>query len=345
MSKDFIKILFFSDSHLGFDLPIRPRIQRRRRGHDFFSNYHRILEIAKTKKVDLVVHGGDMFFRTRVHPSIVEKAYQPLISVANAGIPIYIVPGNHERSKLPEHLWLSHKNIHVFDRPKTFLHKTRNTLIALSGFPFARKFNQNFSAILNQTNYRAHKADVHFLCVHQAFEGAKVGPRDFTFRVDKDTLHPASIPSDFSAVLSGHIHRNQCLTQTLTRQILKTPIIYPGSIERTSFAERFEEKNYVILKINPKNTKAKPIIEFHPLPTRPMVKINVPTSDIELAGVKNSIQKRLNPLNPNAIVRIEVTGEKAEEYKLAISAKLLRSLAPESMNISLAYQWANTRKN
>lgn len=196
-----IKILFFSDSHLGFDLPMHPRVQRRRRGHDFFSNYQQILDVALAKKVDLIIHGGDLFFRAKVHPAIVEQAFEPLANVANAGIPIFLVPGNHERSKLPGHLWLAHSNIHVFDQPKTFRLKVGNGVIALSGFPFARKVKRNFQSLLDQTNYLANKADAHFLCLHQTFEGAKVGPSDYTFRVDRDNIPGSEIPAGFTAIL------------------------------------------------------------------------------------------------------------------------------------------------
>ena len=35
-----IRILFLADTHLGYDLPFRPRIQRRRRGPEFFANFN-----------------------------------------------------------------------------------------------------------------------------------------------------------------------------------------------------------------------------------------------------------------------------------------------------------------
>jgi DNA repair protein SbcD/Mre11 len=56
-----IRILFLADSHLGFDLPSAPRVQRRRRGADFLANYAAALEPARAGAVDLVVHGGDVF--------------------------------------------------------------------------------------------------------------------------------------------------------------------------------------------------------------------------------------------------------------------------------------------
>ena len=45
-----MKILFFSDTHLGFDYPIRPRIVRRRRGQDFFNNFERVLKYSLENK-------------------------------------------------------------------------------------------------------------------------------------------------------------------------------------------------------------------------------------------------------------------------------------------------------
>jgi hypothetical protein len=50
-----IRILFLADTHLGFDLPFRPRIQRRRRGPEFFANFERALRPALRDRVDCVV--------------------------------------------------------------------------------------------------------------------------------------------------------------------------------------------------------------------------------------------------------------------------------------------------
>ncbi len=177
-----IKILFFADSHLGYDLPHRPRIERRRRGEDLFKNYLQILQFARQKKVDLVIHGGDLFDHPRVSPAIIERAYRPLYELACAGIPLYLVPGNHERSHLPEHLYLSHENIWIFDQPATYTQQIGDKTISLSGFPFTRKVRENFPTLLGQTGYQDQEADWRYLCLHQTFEGARVGPVDFTFR-------------------------------------------------------------------------------------------------------------------------------------------------------------------
>ncbi len=331
---DKIKILLFGDSHLGYDLPVRPRIQRRRRGEDFFANFLLILDFTRRNKVDLIVHGGDLFFRSKVPAPIVDKAYEALYATATRGIPVYIVPGNHDRSRLPEHLYRAHKNIEVFDQPATFIQKVRNRSVALSGFPFVRDVKEKFPALLGQTGWEDVEADVHFLCTHQTFEGAQVGPVDFTFREGPDNIPPEWVPDRFNAVLSGHIHRAQQLTQSLVGEPLISPVIYPGSIERTSVAERFEEKSFSIINLLWENEKLIRELETHPLPARPMVKVTVPVGEYPPDQVLVHIQGQLSLLKKDAVVRVELTGRRAEQVQRSISAASLRSCAPSSMNIT-----------
>jgi DNA repair exonuclease SbcCD nuclease subunit len=332
--KDQIKILFFADTHLGYDLPVQPRIQRRRRGEDFFSNYQRILDYALRNKVDLIVHGGDLFFRSKVSPAIVDRAYEPLFEVARAGIPVYIVPGNHERSHLPAHLYLAHENIRVFDGPGTFTHRVGERVIALSGFPFVRKVRDKFPRLLDQTGWEEAEVDAHFLCTHQTFEGAQVGPSDFTFREGPDNIPPEWVPEKFTAVLSGHIHRAQRLTQTLSGERLAAPVLYPGSIERTSVAERFEEKSFQTISLSWEEGKLVQELDIHPLPARPMLKVTVPVEDFSPDQVLVHVRSKLSLLKPDAVVRVELTGSRAGEVQGSISAASLRAAAPGSMNIS-----------
>ncbi|NJD18442.1 MAG: metallophosphoesterase, partial [Gemmatimonadetes bacterium] len=96
-----VRILFLADTHLGFDLPVAPRVRRRRRGHDFLANYLRALTPALRGEVDAVVHGGDVFHSPRVPKTLAIQAYDPLRAGAEGGIPVFAVPGNHERARLP----------------------------------------------------------------------------------------------------------------------------------------------------------------------------------------------------------------------------------------------------
>jgi hypothetical protein len=133
-----IRILLIADTHLGFDLPFRPRIKRRRRGPDFFANFERALMPALKGEVQAVVHGGDVVYRSKVPARLVEMAFEPLKKVADSGVPVYLVPGNHERSAIPHGQLAAHPNIHLFDRPRTYRLQSASGSLALAGFPFVR---------------------------------------------------------------------------------------------------------------------------------------------------------------------------------------------------------------
>jgi hypothetical protein len=139
MSDD-IRILLLADSHLGFDLPVRPRVGRRRRGYDFLANNSAALAPALAGEVDLVVHAGDVFDRSSVLPTLAYQAYEPLRRVADLGVPVFIVPGNHERSRLPHARFATHPGVHIFDTPRTFVARVRGTTIGLRGFTSAAIF-------------------------------------------------------------------------------------------------------------------------------------------------------------------------------------------------------------
>src|SRR5688500_15936591 len=182
MTPDSLRILLLADSHLGLDLPLRPRVERRRRGHDFLANYATALAPALRGEVDIVVHGGDVFDRANVPASLAHQALIPLVAIAARGVPVFIVPGNHERARIPHGHMLHHPNVHVFDRARTFAVEVRGVLVALSGFPYERRdVRTRFASLLEQAQWRDVAGQVRLLCVHHCVEGATVGPAEFTF--------------------------------------------------------------------------------------------------------------------------------------------------------------------
>lgn len=345
-----IKILLLADTHLGIDQPAKPRIKRRRRGDDFHNNYLKALDLAKKEKVDFVVHGGDILYRSRVKPELVEKAFAPLKQLADSGIPVYLVPGNHERSKIPHRHLAEHNNIFIFDHPQTYVYSKDGINIGLVGFPCVRvDIRQDFKTLLKATDYEKSTVDCNLLCVHQAFEGAQVGVQNYTFRNNKDVIRLTDIPNAFSAVLSGHIHRQQILNQDLNKTPIATPVIYPGSIERTSFAERKEKKGVVLItiKIPEHNFQKVPDIsletKFIELPTRPMIQTTIDLNRWQINELQNRLSDFFTPLPENSIIRIRIKSIGSPEQKALLSAPNLRKIAPDTMNITT--DWVDYRKN
>jgi DNA repair exonuclease SbcCD nuclease subunit len=289
--------------------------------------------------VDLGVHGGDLFVRSKVPPALGQMALAPLTEVAELGVPVFLVPGNHERSKIPLHLWAVHPNLHIFDKPRTFMCNLQNGSIALSGFPFTRKIREHFHEQIARTGYQDKPADLRLLCIHQTVEGAQVGPSDFTFRRGADVIPGADIPGDFTAILSGHIHRSQMLTHDLQGKALAAPVIYPGSVERTSFAERKEDKHYVMLNVSKSRSGVGELtdVSFVPLPTRPMLTIVIEGDSASGSVLAARIRKELSRGDPDAIVRIQIRGRISDDGREVLRAASLRSLAPPSMNVSLSF--------
>ncbi len=343
-----IKLLFLADTHLGFDYPFRPRIQRRRRGEDFFANYHRALEPARIQKVDAVIHGGDLLFRSRVSARLVDLAFAPLKEIADKGTEVYIVPGNHERSKIPFKILSLHPNIHIFDSPRTFLIEKSGLRVALSGFPYCREnVRAQFPKILQETGWREYQKNCagHILCIHHCFEGAKVGPVSYTFRYKEDVIRLCDVPQEFTTVLAGHIHRYQILTKDLIGRSLTTPVFYPGSIERTSFAEMDEEKGYFMLKLalNNNNSLAIQEWEFVELPARPMVKVHISPRGMNEPKLTAYLKKSFCSLSSQSVVKLNIEGLIPEGCLPVFRASSLRALAPKEMNISVRFVKLNGR--
>jgi DNA repair exonuclease SbcCD nuclease subunit len=343
--RNIIHLVFFADTHLGFDYPIRPKIKRRRRGQDFFDNYRRVLEFAIDSKADLVIHGGDFFFRTLVPKKIVDLAYEPLLQFAEHGIPIFIVPGNHERSQLPISLFLTHPNIHVFDKPGTFTLDLAGTRIAISGFPFERNgIRDRFKSILDESGWTNSPADIRLLSMHQAVEGAQVGPSNYTFRYGRDVIGINDLPADFHAVLSGHIHRKQILRKPNTG----LPVIYPGSTERTSFAEKSEEKGFfeIILRRFPDKNWEIQNLNFIKLPARPMHDLFLDFS-VNAASLRSYILARIAKFDEDSIVRLRCNGNLDNQVRGMLTSPFLREIIPESMNFQFSsdfYRFRNGPK-
>ena len=331
-----IRVLLLADTHLGFDLPIRPRVEKRRRGPDFFANTRLALEPALQGEVDLVIHGGDLLYRSKVPPGLVVRALEPLLEVADHGVPVVLVPGNHERSALPYPMLATHENLHSIDRPRTVDLELAGTRVAVGGFPCERHgIRDRFQALVLDCGVLSADADVCLLCIHQTVEGARV--KGYTFRSGSDIVRGRDIPPGVAAVLCGHIHRAQILRRDLAGRRLAAPVIYPGSVERTSLAERDDEKGYSILELSADGTRGGRVVghEFRELPARPMLSVSLDASGLTPGELQDRIREEFSGLPDDAVVSLWIGGELSPGSQRVVRAEWLRSLHPPSMTVSV----------
>jgi DNA repair exonuclease SbcCD nuclease subunit len=337
---DGLRVLFVSDTHLGFDEPRRPRVDRRRRGPDFFACFERALEPACRGEADVVVHGGDLLYRSRVPSSLVQRALEPLLRLASNGVPVLLVPGNHERSALPYPLLAARDGLHVFHRPSTFVVERRGLRVAFGGFPYARDVRRGFPSLLAATGLGAAAADARVLCTHQCVEGAVCGPPPgYTFRGGDDVIAARDLPYDAAVVLCGHVHRRQVLRCDLAGRPLPAPVVYAGSVERTSFAERDETKGYVMLTIEGGEHGGRVArCELRPLPARPM-RVH------ELAGPSSAVDGEMRVVlaaaPPDVVLQFRVPALLAGAE--ALRAERLRRIAGPEANVEVSLASAARR--
>ncbi len=320
-----MRVLFVSDTHLGFDLPSRPRVVRRRRGEDFFQNFERALEPARTGEADVVVHGGDLLYRSRVPAWLAEAALAPLKKLASSGIPVLLVPGNHERARMPYPLFALHERLHIFDRPRGFHLEAGGVRVEFIGFPCTNEIRSRFREIYTAASRESSGADVRVLCIHQCVEGATCGPGNFTFRSGADVIRTADLPRDVAVVLTGHIHRHQILHAPG-----RPPVIYPGSAERTSFAEAPEVKGFVMLQLTRSGLGQ---VEFRPLPARPMIAITLSFDNDDPQGAQRQVEAAIKSTPDDSVVQLRVSGKMPE----TLTAAMLRSVAG-SRTVTLGFR-------
>ena len=313
-----LRLLFLSDTHLGLDLPARPRLERRRRGEDLLRAYEQALAPARAGAVDAVLHGGDLLYRSRVPAWLAEAALAPLRGLAEAGVPVLLVPGNHERARIPYPLLARHPDLHVFDRPRTVTLEVRGLRAAFAGFPYAPAVRGGFAGLLAATRHAEAPADVRVLCLHQCVEGATCGPADFTFRDGDDVIRRDDLPRDVAAVLSGHVHRAQVL-----RAPGRPPVVYAGSVERTSFAEAGEPKGTVRLELSRRGLGA---LAFRPLPARPMRVRALALAGLGPDEARRRLLELLAETPEDALVQLRLAGEVPPGVAPLLGAASLRAL-------------------
>ncbi|MHA1967074.1 MAG: metallophosphoesterase family protein [Candidatus Hodarchaeales archaeon] len=283
MNETIISFFHFGDTHFGVNFAKNSRNQLKKEFSNLFftKSEEAIKQAIKSHKVDFIVHSGDFFNRSKPPPEVVDRAVKPFSETANKGIPVYLLPGNHERSKLPFGLLHYQDNINVFKNPKSFIFKKDGVIVQLTGFPYIRHFAKNkFTEVVKQASEHNLPFNPHYkiLVIHQLIEGSRV--YNYVFRSGHNVIQSSDVPMGFNYIACGHVHRFQFLrpqkwsssylSTSKSRLIeqdcinrnwnllddgaplisMKDPIIaYPGSLERVSMAERFEPKGFIIGKL------------------------------------------------------------------------------------------------
>jgi hypothetical protein len=187
--------------------------------------------------------------------------------------------------------------------------------VAFTGFPYARQIRGRIGQVLASAGREAGPADARVFLMHQCVEGATCGPGNFTFRSGDEVVRAADLPRDVAVTLCGHVHRHQVL-----RPPGRTPVIYAGSTERTSFAEAPEAKGYVVLEVT---SAGLAFFEFRPLPVRPMVIRTLSLDALPMPDAMAVVAQAIRSTPGDAVVQLRVDGA----VPAGLTAGTLREMA------------------
>lgn len=270
-----VKILHFADAHINMANYGRldPESGLPMRVMDFLKSLDEIATTAIEEKVDVVLFAGDAYKDRNPAPTFQREWGRRIMRIANAGIPVVLLVGNHDLSPslnrahaLEEFNTLEIENVIVADAPKFYgpddlwglpLQLISMPWISRSGMlahlDLSPKNPDEIYEVLenkigNVIDEWLGNADPNFpvvLAAHASIQGAVYGG-ERTVMLGKDLVLSGSLVKDarLDYVAMGHIHKPQDLNEGQ-----HPPVVYPGSIERVDFGEAQDKKYFVIAEV------------------------------------------------------------------------------------------------
>jgi DNA repair exonuclease SbcCD nuclease subunit len=329
-----LKFVHTADTHLGFEVlkvAASDSRGRQRRADSILGNFLKVIDHALETGADLFIHSGDLFNKFYIPRERLDDLVQPFRRLSKAGIPVVIIPGNHERSEFPFDLFHGLPGIYVFDRPKSLHLHVDGYSVGVAGFPFIREDSKRtFLKALDDTGYDELQCDLNILVVHQTFDEATVGPGDYTFRLGRpDTVAKDTVPTDFAYIAAGHIHRYQILPHPLKPQI---GFVYPGSTQRMSFAEMDEEKGFVEGEVLHDRVETR----FVPLPSWDMEIVEIEAAGLSASEMEKAIQSQFWRFSEDLVIRFNLTGGATKKDYPEIDFDKLRAEMPPVLECQFA---------
>ncbi|MBM3893659.1 exonuclease subunit SbcD [Candidatus Dependentiae bacterium] len=272
---------------------------------DFAKNLDLLVDQAIAENIDFVMFSGDAYKTANPTPTQQKMLAQRFLRLQQAGIPIVIIVGNHDHplsfgkaNALDVFSYLPVDGFYVFSRPGMHVIQTKSGPVQIIGIPWPtrnhvvtlqqhhHKNNTEIAAYLSESvgNIIAQLTAQldpeipavlggHLTVSSGIFSGSE---KCAVYGTDAVFLPSQLAVAPLDYVALGHLHRFQDLNMG------GIPVVYAGSIERVDFGERKEEKGFVSIEIaRGSDGKRKTTYQFHVLPTRHMLQIDVPLDHLK----------------------------------------------------------------
>ena len=348
-----MKIMHFADAHFGVETygKVDPETGLNSRLTDFRRSLDAAIEKALQAGVHLALFAGDAYKSRDPNQTQQREFASCTMKLTDAGIPIVMVTGNHDvpnsraRANAVEiYRTLGVRNVHVLSKPEVLRIETAAGPVQIAGMPYLLRSSMlsrdecksktiteitdlMVAKYCEYIDYLARQLDSAIpsaLLGHFWIKNARTSSAQSYFNAaEPEVLVSAVANPAFDYVAMGHLHKFQDLNKGSNPRV-----VYSGSIDRTDFGERNEEKGFVLVDLE----KGSVSYDFVSVPARRFVEIEVD------ADVEDPTAKILKAIDPedirDAIVKL-LYHIPQDKLALVREAEIREALAPAFLVVSI----------
>lgn len=258
-----LRILHFSDTHLGFnDLEIVNDSGINRREADFYDAFTQVIDAILEIKPDYVIHTGDLFHRPHPSNRAISFCLAQLKRLSIAQIPTIIIAGNHStpRTRAASPILAALRTLdHIFPVFEERYEKVIFDNINFHCIPHINDEEGNLTAI-EKCEASVDKNKHNVMMLHCSV-GAQFMMEEYGERVYPREKEALFEQMDYVAL--GHWHGFGKVGK-------HNNVYYAGSTERTSSADARNDKGYALVTLGESLE-----VKFHPITLRPSHRLRI----------------------------------------------------------------------
>ena len=332
-----MKLLHTADIHLGSNTygRIDPETGLNTRLLDFKQCFEFMVQRGLDEDIDLFLFCGDAYRTADPTPTQQKVFAECLKPIAEAGLPIVMVTGNHDhpvsfgKASAIDIFGYVSGDVHVFRKPDTAVIQTKSGPLQLLAMPWPIR-----SMLLSKGEYRKkspleireiiEQIYVDFIAAaakdfdpavpavlagHFSVQGSEYAGSERTSLIAHEPkFTPGQLsPPPIDYVALGHIHK----FQDRRTDPEAPPVVYCSSVERISFKECDERKGFVLVTIEAEDGEKKTSYEFVDTPARRFINVEVDAREA-VDPTEAIVQEIAQEDVAEAIVRVRYHIEEAQ---------------------------------
>ena len=312
-----MKILHFSDTHLGFnDLDILNEENINQREADFYDAFSQVVEQIRIIKPDFIIHTGDLFHRASPSNRAITFALEKFLEIDSFDIPFILIAGNHSTPRTN----LSSPILRIFENFKNVYtsYNQEYKKIEFNDVVFHTLPHMNDdSTALDQIELceeNIDKSKRNIMMMHCSV-GAWYLMQEFgewVYPSDKEYIFEKM---DYVAL--GHWHGFGSVGKHKN-------VYYSGSSERTSLNDKRNSKGFIVASFEDGLN-----VEYKNIDIRP-----IRIKEINCEDLQSSIASLDLSDTKEAIVEVKLTNL-TPLGSIDISNKQIKDLFPDAMSVSI----------